>query len=334
MNYGDLIKDAFWLTLRNRYLWFFGFFAGGTSAGGGNFSFPSGGSGEFDDYDFDDFGEPGQGDFGGPSTAEPGFDPSQWIFDNLALILAVVALVALIALFLIVMSLISQGALAESVAAIDRGESRRFSSAFRSGLSNLWRVLGYYLLFILITLGFLLAIGVPLALLAVGVFAGTESIGARILTVVLAGLVGIALLIVVFIPLSIIGQFALREIVVRRERVVASIGSGYRLFRRNLGKSLLVWLIQLAVSIGVGIALLIALLLVAFVLALPAIILAVAEYTTAAIVAGILAALILLPILLVAAGTFGTFGHSYWTLAYLRLVAPTEGATPQSGQEA
>jgi len=331
MNYGDLIKDAFWLTLRNRYLWFFGFFAGGTSVGG-NFSFPSGGSGGFDDDDFDDFGEPGQGDFGGPSTAAPGFDPGQWIFDNLALILAIVALVALIALFFIVMSLISQGALAESVAAIDRGESRRFSSAFRAGVSNFWRVLGYYLLFILIALGLLLAIGVPLALLAVGVFAGTESVGARILTVVLAGLVGIALLIVVFIPLSIIGQFALREIVVRRERVVASIGSGYRLFRRNLGKSLLVWLIQLAVSIGVGIALLIVLLLVAFVLALPAIILAVAGYTTAAIVAGIVAALILLPILLVAAGAFGTFGHSYWTLAYLRLVALSEGATPQPGQ--
>jgi hypothetical protein len=43
MNYGDLIKDAFWLTLRNRYLRFFGFFAGGTSAGG-SFNVPSGGS--------------------------------------------------------------------------------------------------------------------------------------------------------------------------------------------------------------------------------------------------------------------------------------------------
>ena len=235
-------------------------------------------------------------------------------------------------LFFIVMNLISQGALTESVAAIDRGESRRFSSTFRAGLSNFWRVLGYFVLFILISLGLLLAIGIPLVLLVVGVFAGTESVGAQIVVVILAVLVGIALLIVVFIPLSIIGQFALREIVVRRERVVGSIGSGYRLFRRTLGKSLLVWLIQLAVSIGVGIALLIALLLVGFVLALPAIILAVAGYTTAAIVAGVVAALILLPILLVAAGALGTFGHSYWTLAYLRLVAPAEGATPQPEQ--
>ncbi len=72
-----------------------------------------------------------------------------------------------------------------------------------------------------------------------GVIVGTESIVAQILTVVLAVLVGLALLIDVFMPLSIIGQFALREIVVGRERVFGSIGSGYRLFRYNLGKSLL-----------------------------------------------------------------------------------------------
>ena len=47
MNYGDLIGDAFRITLRNRYLWFFGFFAGGSTgfnvptnipSGGGNFN--------------------------------------------------------------------------------------------------------------------------------------------------------------------------------------------------------------------------------------------------------------------------------------------------------
>lgn len=29
MNYGGLIKDAFWITLRNRFLWVFGVFLGG-----------------------------------------------------------------------------------------------------------------------------------------------------------------------------------------------------------------------------------------------------------------------------------------------------------------
>jgi hypothetical protein len=327
VNYGELIKDAFWITLRNRFLWFFGFFAGGTSAGA-NFNIPSG---NFGGFDGDNFGGPGQGGSGG-ATPAPGFDPGQWILDNLALILVVAAVAVLIVLLFIVMSLISQGALAESVAAIDRGESRRFSSAFRVGVYNLWRVLGYFLLLVLISLGLLLVIGGPLALLVTVVFAGTEAAGARILIVVLAALVGIILLLVVFVPLSIVWQFGLRELVVQREGIVGSIGGGYRLFRRNLGKSLLLLVIQIAIAIGAGLALLIATLLLGLLLAAPALILFATGLNTAGIVAGIVAGLILLPLLLVASGALGAFNHSYWTLAYLRLTGVPGQRLPQSGE--
>jgi ABC-type sugar transport system permease subunit len=85
------------------------------------------------------------------------------------------------------MSIISQGALSESVAAIDRGEGRRFGSTFRAGLRNFWRVLGYYALFFLIAVGLLVAIGVPIALVIGGTFAATQSTGARIIVAVLPG---------------------------------------------------------------------------------------------------------------------------------------------------
>jgi hypothetical protein len=181
-------------------------------------------------------------------------------------------------------------------------------------------VLGQVLLFVGIALGLLLAIGVPIALLVWGAFV-TDSIALRVLAVVVAVLVGVALLIVIFIPLAIVRQFARRELVVRGVGVIASVGSGYRLFRRSLGTSLLVWLIQLGLMLGAGIALILGLLIVGFVLFLPTIVLAVAGYTTGAIVAGVVAGLILLPLLVVALGILGTFNHSYWTLAYLRLTA-------------
>jgi hypothetical protein len=190
--------------------------------------------------------------------------------------------------------------------------------------------LGYYVVFFLIAIGLLVAIGVPLALVIGGTFAATQSTGARIVVGVLAGLVGVALLVVIFIPLHIISQYALREIVVRRARVFGSVGGGYGVFRRNLGRSVLLWLIHLGLMLGIGIALLIAALLVALVLFIPTIALALAEYTTAAVVAGVVAGLILVSILLVASGVAGTFGHAYWTLAYLRLTAPaqTSAQTP------
>ncbi|HEV2093051.1 MAG TPA: hypothetical protein VGR18_07795 [Rubrobacter sp.] len=315
MNYGDLIKDAFAVSWRNKFLWFFGFFAGGT---GTNFlgNVPSGG-GNFDGGDFEQSGAVGLAAQVGPG-----------IFENAALIVALVVVGVVILLAFIAMSLISQGALAENVAAIDGGEGRRFSSGWRAGLRNFWRVLGYYVVFFLIALGLLVAIGVPIALLVAGAFAVTDSIGGRVAVAVLAGLLGILLLIVVFVPLSIVAQYALRGIVVRREGVFASVGGGYGVFRRNVGRSLLLWLINLGLGIGVGIAVLIGLLLVGLVLFLPTILLVFAEYTTAAVVAGIAAGVILLPILLAVSGATGAFFHSYWTLAYLRLTEHREDPGP------
>jgi hypothetical protein len=322
MNYGDLIRDAFTITLRNRYLWFFGFFAGGT---GTNFvgNVPPGGG----NFNFDNFRRPGS-DVSG-LTAQVGQGLSETV-----LIIGIVVVVLIIALFFIVLAIISQGALADSVAAIDRGQIRRFGSAFTSGMGNFWRVLGYYVVFFMIALGLLMVIGIPVALLIGGTFAVTQSTGARVSVAVVVGILAVLLLIVVFIPLSIIGQYALRDIVVRRERVLGSVGSGYGLFRHNIGRSLLLWLIQLGLSIGIGIAFLLLLLIVGLVLAIPVIALAVPGYTTAAwIVGGIEGLLILLPILLVAAGAIGTFSHAYWTLAYLRLTPPTPspGSPPIPG---
>jgi len=322
MNYGDLIRDAFRITLRNRYLWFFGFFAGGTGSNfGGNFS----SAGNFNPGNFnpDEWQRSGAGLFG--LTAQVG----QGVLGNAVLILGIVVVAILLVLLFIIMATISQGALADSVAAIDRGEGRRFGSAFSSGIANFWRVLGYFVVFILIALGLLVVIGIPVALLIGGTFAATQSIGARVSVAVIVGIVAILLLIVVFIPLSIVGQYALREIVVRRERVLGSVGSGYSLFRRNIGRSLLLWLIQLGLSIGLGIAFLLLLLIVGLVLFIPTIALAIAGYSTAAIIAGVPAGLIVFLLFLVATGAIGTFSHSYWTLAYLRITGGTPEATPR-----
>lgn len=317
MNYGDLIRDAFRITLHNRYLWLFGFFAGGT---GSNFigNVPSGGG----NFNFDDFRRSGAGSSG--LTAQVGQGLS-----NTVLIIGIVVVVLIVALLFIFMAIVSQGALADSVAAIDRGEGRRFGSAFSSGAGNFWRVLGYYIVFFLVGLGLLVVIGIPVAILIGGTFAVTESTGARITVAVIVGILAVLLLIVVFIPLSIIGQYALREIVVRRERVVSSVGTGYSLFRRNIGRSLLLWLIQIGLSIGIAIAFILLLLIVGLVLAIPAIALAFGGSSTGAWIAGVPAGLIWFLLFLVVTGAIGTFSHAYWTLAYLRLTAsPTTLTSP------
>jgi hypothetical protein len=65
---------------------------------------------------------------------------------------------------------------------------------------------------------------------------------------------------------------------------------------------------------------------VGLVLFIPTIALAVAGISTGAWIAGGIALIILIPLLLVATGAIGTFSHAYWTLAYLRLTAPPTAA--------
>lgn len=308
MNYGDLIRDAFRVTWRNKYLWFFGFFVGGVgSSSGGNIPTGAGGFGG---------GQEQSGSSGLAAQLGPG------AFDSVALLVVVFAVIGLVVLLLVAMALISQGALAENVAAIDRGEGRRFGSGWRAGLGNFWRVLGFYVVYFLVGIGLLVAVGIPIALLVAGTFALTQSVAARVIVALLAGLLGVVLLIVVFVPLEIVGKYALREVAVRREGVFASFGGGYRVFRRNVGRSLLVWLIRVGLAIGVTLAAIIGILIVGLVLFLPAIILAAADQTAAAVVAGVVAGVILLPVLLAVSGATGAFFHSYWTLAYLRLTNP------------
>jgi hypothetical protein len=135
-------------------------------------------------------------------------------------------------------------------------------------------------------------------------------------------------LILVFLPFAIINQFALRELVVGRRRVLESIGGGFGLFRRNIGRSLLVWLLQLGVMLGLGIATLVVVVILGAILLGPAIALFAAEQMTAAVVVGIIGGLLFLVPLFVISGALGAFNHTYWTLAYLQLTDYPEGSEP------
>jgi hypothetical protein len=307
MNYGELLSEAFRITWRNRYLWFFGFFVGG----GASFNVPS------------DFG----GGQGPPVGSVQG--PLRWISENLVLFIAlVIALVLVLAVIFIVLAMISHGALAESVAALHRGEPRRFGLAWRAGVANIWRVMGLKGLFFLMALGLALLVLLPVGLGVAAVLALTDSAGLRILFIALLVIVGFLALIVVFVPFAIVNQFALRELVVDRRRVFDSIGSSFGLLRRNIGRSLLAWLLQLGVMLGLGIATLVVVIILGAILLGPAIALFAADQATAAVAVGIVGGLLFLVPLFVISGALGAFNHTYWTLAYLQLTEHPEDTEP------
>ena len=304
MSYGALILDAVRLAVRNPFLWFFGFFVSGTST---NINFQA------------NFGEDG-------SLFGPG-DVPQWVSGNPVLVIvAGVVIGVLIALAAIFLSVLSQGGIVDGIAALDRGEPRRFGSTFRAGLGNFWRVLGLDLLLLLIGLVILAILAFLSVLLIVATFAVTESAGLRILVIIFVGLLALVLALVLFVPLYIVGQFALRRLVLGGERVVNSISDGYGMFREYLGRSLLVWLI----AVGLGIAISIVLVLIGLVLGLlfSALLTAVSNVGSPVLTAivAVVAGLLLFGPLVVAAAIVGTFNSGYWTLAYLRIATTSNTA--------
>jgi hypothetical protein len=107
-----------------------------------------------------------------------------------------------------------------------------------------------------------------------------------------------------------------------------AIGGGFGLFRRNIGRSLLVWLLQLAVMLGLGIVALVVIVIVGAILLGPAIALFASDHTTAGVVAGVVGGFLFLVPLLIISGAVGAFNHAYWTLAYLRLTEHPENSEP------
>jgi hypothetical protein len=311
MNYGELISEAFRLTWRNRFLWVFGFFLGGSQS-------------------FNLFSNLRNLDRQG--TISLGDEVRGFVSENIILIVALLVTLVLVGLFL---SLVSQGALIDGIAALRRGEERRFSSALHAGLSNFWRVLGFTVLLILIVLVvavlLFFLIGLPILRVLAGAFATPGSLSARIAVIVLLVLIYIVLFIVIFIPLGMIASFGLQTLVIGRAGVFGSFRNGYDLFRRHLGRSLLIFVIGFTLGLGSTITLLILALILGLILAAPAAILFLAGLTTAAVVAGVAAAVVLLVPYVVATGAVGTFNQAYWTLAYLQLTA-AEGDAGLEGQ--
>ena len=303
MNYGALISEAFWLTLRNRFLWFFGFLLGG----GQVFNLLQ---------NANSLSQQGAFSFLGYDVPRLIVQARRLVLDNLVLFLGLAVALVLVGIFL---SFIARGALVDSVAALHQGEERNFSSAFRAGLSNVWRVLGFSVLVFVIFLALWLPIFFVMLFSIFGLFARIDSSSAGIAIAVLAFLFFFVVFLLIFIPLGLIFILGLQALALNRGGVFGSLGSGYRLLVQRFGQILLVAVISFGLGLAASIALLILALLLGLLLAVPALILFAADLSATGTVAGVVAVVALLILYLVAASAVASFNYAYWTLAYLQL---------------
>jgi hypothetical protein len=318
VDYGTLLGDSWRVAWRHKYLWVLGLFAfGGSCSSSPSFNVGSEdlptGSGETGDLT-------GVADF---------------ISEHSVLLLGLLAAFLLLGLVLFVISFLATAGLIAGVDEAHAGRRSGLGFAWRRGVASFWRLLGLLLLLAVagaVVLGLLLLLLVVPAVLA---FASDGSdLTGPLIALVLLGVLLVLLLIPVGIAVQIILNWALRSLVLESSGILASLGAGWRLFRRNLGTSLVLWILDVALNIGLGLLLAVPLLAAA----VPVIMggLFFDEVGLALLAGGLLLGLVLLAAFALFKAVSSTFFAAYWTIAYRRLTGGAgeqllEPTPPRSG---
>lgn len=163
MDYSDLLRGAWRVARRHKYLWLLGLFAteGGCGLSGGSPNI----RGSFGGGDGYDSLSPHASEFG------------EWIAHNWALLAALLLGLLALGIALWVISIISTGGLIAGSDAAHAGVPSGLGAAWSAGVHNFWRLFGMWLLVfavaLVVVMVLVLAIGLPLGLaLARGVHLG------------------------------------------------------------------------------------------------------------------------------------------------------------------
>lgn len=271
IDYWSLVSRSLRITWKHKFLWFFGFFA--TAGFGGGFNWVEDAGPYFRDF----------------------------LFANPAVLVLVIVGLVVLWLVLLVMNLISTGALVAATHEASEGRDVTFGYGWREGLRVFWRLLGVTVLAIIAFLFVTALCAIPIV---VALFGGTSGI---VIAVVIGAVLLFPYLAFLFL-LAFTVTYAEREVVLRRASVFDAIHAGWDLTKRHFWKSLLVWLVMLGSGLLFGLGLV----LVLLILAVPFILIGLANVFVALIL-GIPLGIV---VLVVASGAFGSYSYSVWTLAY------------------
>ena len=294
MPYLDNVWRSFRISWNHKYLWLIALFSG---EGGAGFNFNTSQPSRTTDL----------------STVQE--QVTTWITDHIGLLVALAILWLLLVVAFFILAAVCEGATVRAAAEHDAERPSGLRLAWRAGVSTMWAIVRFRLL--------LIALGLPLSLLVIGfivaiLIAVVNGNGGAAIPLVLFGL----LLLVVGIPYAIylffLDRLGSRALVLEQLGARASIARGHRLLFKRFGRTLVVWLLSIAVGIVLGIILacVLGVIVVPFVILGGAL---AAGGSSGFVLVAIVGILVLLPISLVVGGFLSAQSSTYWTLAFRRL---------------
>ena len=297
MDYLGIIKRAYYITKKHRFLWIFGIFAGGAASFSTNWSFPgyntsnSDWAKTFENANFNSL------DF---STF--------WTNYGTFLIATLVVLVVIMILMFII-SLISQGALIGGVRRINQGEKSEFKSAFMIGWHNFWRVWSVGIIYLLMILVSLCILIIPVCVLVI-----YESYIFAVIWGILLFFVCLAF----WLLIALISPYSFRIVVIEKLGIFTSIRESLHFFRDNWKDLIVIYLLLIAIGIGFGIALALTILIVLGIFGAIGVGLWLAS-PLATIIYSCIIGVVLVAGLAIISGAYNTFTSSVMTLTYQKL---------------
>ncbi|MFZ2153766.1 MAG: hypothetical protein WAV16_00880 [Candidatus Moraniibacteriota bacterium] len=230
INYAELIKEAFTLTLKNKFLWWFGLMI---SFGGLNSSF---------DFNSSDKKELNEMDY----ASLLGKVNFYWEHYQVWIILVIVILIVIF-IGMIILGMLAQGALIKSTLNILKKEPANFKLGFKQGGHFLSRIFFINLYFSLITIGLTLILFFPVIRLFM-----LESYGAGIFLAIVAFLIVISSVVL----FSFLRKYAQIYLVSGDLKFKESIRLAFALLEKNMKDSFIFGLVNLALGIILGLGLL------------------------------------------------------------------------------
>ncbi len=282
LDYVDLAKRAFRNAWHYKFLWPFGFFVAAADY-----------MGFFNSYTPEDTS--GTGIFG---ESLPFGDITEL---GIALIVVLIMLALLFGLIMLVLSVISEGALVLGIKRKELGQDVTLSDCWSEGISKFFRVLG------------ILLISIVVAVTAIVIFAALvvpAMIGSTVVGIIMAVFALPVVMLVIFV-LEAVLAWAVRLAVYDDVPFVDSLTGGLNMLREYITETVLVGLTSIVCQIGMFIVFA----FVGLVVAIPFIIMGfIIPYV--AIALGVIVGLVLF---ILFSSFTGVFKSSIWTIAYMHL---------------
>ncbi len=283
MDYTKIIKDSWNMSIRHRYLWVFGVFAGM----GGGMSYPG------------DMKDAGNNEYFSAGWS--------WLWEHPAIAVMIALGLGLLLLIHFILAFVSYGALIKGASQVEREGKSSFDSALNAGLKYFWPNVGIALMIGLMMLGV-----IALALLPFIVMLVAGGDGLKIVAVIWLILCILPLMLAVFV-LVLVAALAARICVLEDKGVMDSLKLAWQMCKTNVSESATLGAIAIALGIGVSIAVTVGVIA----LAIPFIILGLINIWLGLVPGGLVG----IVLILLLACVYGVFTSAYWTLGYLQIKA-------------